>query len=87
MIVYGSSGLTAAVRSATSRGSRPRPRSRSSSSDIASSAGSIETIASSFGSRSRTATIFATWVASSHTMKRDSELPATHSHSSGELVG
>ena len=44
-------------------------------------------IASSLGSWSRTATIFATWEASSQTTKRDSELPATHAHSSGEFVG
>ena len=51
------------------------------------STGSMATIASSAGSASRTATIFATCEASSQTMNRASELPATHWHSSGELVG
>ena len=87
MIVYGSSGLTPAMRAATSAASRPRPRSRSYAIHIASSPRSIEMIASSFGSWSRTAMIFATCDASSQMMKRDSELPATHAHSSGELVG
>ena len=41
----------------------------------------------SAGSCSRTATILATCSASSQTTKTDSELPATHSHSPGELVG
>ena len=49
--------------------------------------GSIETMASSLGSSSRTATSLATWDASSQIAKRDSEFPATHAHSSGELVG
>ena len=87
MIVYGSSGLTAAMRSASSPASRPRPRSRSESTEIVSWTGSIEMIASSCGSWSRTATIFATCASSSQTTKRDSELPTTHAHSSGEFVG
>ncbi len=37
--------------------------------------------------RPRTWVILATWSAFSQTMKRDSELPATHAHSDGELVG
>ena len=44
-------------------------------------------IVRSAGSRSRTATIFATCSASSQTIAAASELPATHSHSSGEFVG
>ena len=90
MKVYGSSGETAAARSATSAASRPRPRARRSSSGIASPTSplaSITTTASSCGSRSRTAAILATWLASSQMTNFDSELPATHSHSSGEFVG
>ena len=49
--------------------------------------GSITTIVSSAGSWSRTARIFATCDASSQTIARASELPATHAHSSGEFVG
>jgi hypothetical protein len=49
--------------------------------------GSTTTIWRSAGRRSRTATILATCSASSQMTKTDSELPATHSHSSGELVG
>ena len=41
----------------------------------------------SAGRRSRTATIFATCSASSQTTATASELPTTHSHSSGEFVG
>jgi hypothetical protein len=44
-------------------------------------------IVSRWGRRSRTSMIFATCAASSHTIARDSEFPATHSHSSGEFVG
>ena len=87
MNVYGSSGRTAAARSATSASSRPRPRSRSSSSAIAPSTGSTAMIASSAGRSPRTSSILATCEASSQTMNRDSELPATHAHSDGELVG
>jgi hypothetical protein len=90
MKVNGSSGATAAVRASSSAPSRPRPRSRTSCSAIASAvspAGSITTIVRSSGRRSRTARIFATWAASSQITATDSELPATHSHSSGELVG
>ena len=47
----------------------------------------MTTIVRRAGRRSRTATIFATCAASSQTTATDSELPATHSHSSGELVG
>ena len=39
------------------------------------------------GRFSRTWAIFATCVASSQTIATESLLPATHSHSSGELVG
>src|SRR5438093_729966 len=49
MIVYGSSGVTAATRSASSAASRVRPRSRSAPKS------SIESTSSSLGSRSRTA--------------------------------
>ena len=90
MIVYGSSGVTAAMRCSSSARSRARPRSRRSSSGIASPtspAGSITMIVSSAGRSSRTARIFATCEASSQTIARDSELPATHAHSSGEFVG
>ncbi len=90
MKVKGSSGVTAAVRASSSAASRPRPRSRTSSREIASAvspAGSMTTMVRRAGRRSRTATIFATWLASSQTTATDSELPATHSHSSGELVG
>ena len=88
MIVYGSSGRTPATRASTSPAARVRPRSRNSSSEIVpSTPGSIETMASSLGSSSRTATSLATWDASSQIAKRDSEFPATHAHSSGELVG
>jgi hypothetical protein len=41
----------------------------------------------SCGRRSRTATILATCSAFSQITPTDSELPATHSHSSGEFVG
>ena len=44
-------------------------------------------IASSAGSSPRTSSILAVWEASSQTMKRDSELPATQAHSDGEFVG
>ena len=44
-------------------------------------------IVSSAGRSPRTARIFATCSAFSQTIARDSELPATHSHSSGEFVG
>ncbi len=55
---------------------------------IASGASPTITItASRFGSRSRTWATFAACSASSANRKRDSELPATHSHSSGEFVG
>ena len=90
MKVYGSSGLTAAARSATSAASRPRPRSRRSSSEIASPTSPLASIAitaSRAGRSPRTSVIFATCAASSQTTKRDSELPATHAHSDGELVG
>ena len=41
----------------------------------------------SAGRLPRTSTILATCEASSQTIATDSELPATHSHSPGELVG
>ena len=90
MIVYGWSRVTAAMRSSSSATSRPRPRSRSVSSGIASPVspdGSMTMIVSSAGRSPRTCRIFATWVASSQTIATDSELPATHWHSSGEFVG
>ena len=90
MIVYGCSGVTAAIRASSSARSRARPRSRSVSSGIASPTspdGSTTMIVSSAGRFPRTSRIFATCDASSQTIARDSELPATHSHSSGELVG
>ena len=89
MIVNVSSGLTAAARASSSAASRVRPRARTSSSAIASAvspAGSITTSVRRFGSRSRTATIFASCTASSQMTATASELPATHSHSSGEFV-
>jgi hypothetical protein len=49
--------------------------------------GSIAITASSAGRSPRTSVIFASCEASSQTMKRDSELPATHAHSDGEFVG
>ncbi len=39
------------------------------------------------GRSPRTCSIFAACSASSQTIIRDSELPATHAHSSGEFVG
>ena len=90
MIVYVSSGVTASRRCLSSASSRPRPRSRRSSSEIASATSPLASIAItclSAGRLSRTSTILATWEASSQTIATDSELPATHSHSLGELVG
>ena len=89
MIVNVSSGVTAAARASSSAGSRSRPRARTSSRGTASAvspAGSMTTIVRRSGRRSRTATIFATCAASSQMTATDSELPATHSHSSGEFV-
>ena len=89
MKVYGSSSVTASVRAASSDSSTPRPFSRSSSRLIASPVspdGSIATTKRSSGSRSRTSAILAYCSAFSTMMAADSELPATHSHSSGELV-
>ena len=48
---------------------------------------SMTTMWRSAGRFSRTSTILASWVASSQMTATDSELPATHSHSFGELVG
>ena len=91
MIVNGCSRVTARARSSSSAASRARPRSRSASmvSTPASSspAGSITITVSSAGRFARTRSIFATCVASSQTIARAPELPATHSHSSGEFVG
>ena len=90
MKVKGSSGVIAAARASSSSSSRARPRSRTSSRGIASAtspAGSITTIVRRLGRRSRTSTILATCAASSQTIATASELPATHSHSSGEFVG
>ena len=90
MKVYGSSGLTASRRRSSTSRSPPRPRARSSSSAIASPVSpswSITITCSRCGSRSRTSAILATCSAFSQKMAHASESPATHSHSSGELVG
>jgi len=88
MKVKGSSGPTASIRSLSSPGSRPRPRSLTSSSVTAPSASPcITTTVSRHGSSSRTSATFSAWLASSQITTRDSESPATHPHSSGELVG
>ena len=89
MNVKGSSGPTADQRSSSRAGSIPRPRSRRSSSGMASPvspSGSITTSARRCGSRSRTSRILASWAASSQMTATASELPATHSHSDGEWV-
>ncbi len=90
MIVYGSSGVTAATRASSSAGSRRAPRCRKSARVIASAgapSGSITITCSSAGSLARTSAIFATWAASSQNTTRAPESDSTHSHSSGEFVG
>jgi hypothetical protein len=90
MKVKASSRPTDAVRSSSFAGSTARPRLRTSSSATASATspdGSMTITVSRLGRLSRTATILATWDASSQTIARDSELPTTHSHSFGEFVG
>jgi len=90
MMVKGSWGLTAALRASSSAMLAPRPRSRRPCSEMwlsGSVPGSMTMIVSRSGSRSRTSSIFATCSAFSHRIARACESPATHSHSSGELVG
>ena len=84
-----SSGLTrrdAALELGGGRASRPR--SRSASSDIASSAvaGSNDDQEPELGEPSRTARILSSCASSSANTATAPELPATHSHSSGEFV-
>ena len=99
MNVKGSSGRTAARLASSSAMSRLRPRSRTSSSGIApsfcaalcaplppASGGSITITVRRFGTRSRIATIFSSWLSSSHTIAHAPESAITHRHSSGEFV-
>jgi hypothetical protein len=79
------------MRAVSSAASRGAPRSRRVCSGTAPAAsvsgdGSMTITCSSCGSRSRTATIFATCSASSQTIARASEFDATQWHSSGEFV-
>ena len=99
MNVKGSAGRTAARLASSCATSPLRPRSRTSSSEIApsfcaavcaplppASGGSMTTIVRRSGTRSRIAAIFSSWLSSSQTIAQAPESEITHRHSSGEFV-
>ncbi len=87
MIVYASSAATLDWRSSSSARSRDRPRERSSSSVRSPPSPSMQTTLPRSGRLARTCCTLANCASSSQITAFAPELPSTHSHSRGELVG
>ena len=86
MIVYGSSGSTRLARARARRGRRPRRARELGERQVAARRLDGDHVLE-LGQRSRTCSILASWVSFSQMTARAPELPSTHSHSRGELVG